>query len=282
MAGLFYPADASDCARQIDQFIEQPVIPGAIGGLLPHAGWSYSGKTAGYTIGALRSVDADTVVVFGAVHVADRNLASVYPGGAWETPFGSVCIDDELAGALLRQCPETVADAEIHSREHSIEVEIPFVHRAFPQARILPVMVAATAHAAAIGRSLAQAAASLGRGVVVLASTDLTHYGPRFGFEPHGHGAAGTRWAKEVNDRLFVERVFAMNMGGVVTEAVAHRNACGAGAVAATIAAADCLGAAGYLELDHTSSADCEPAGAPVFNSVGYHAGVFVRSVSAI
>jgi len=275
MAGRFYPADADDCARQIDQFTDHPDVAGAVGGVVPHAGWVFSGKTVGHTLGALRATDPETVVVFGAVHVQDRNLASVYSSGAWETPLGSVSVDDGLATALL-QCPHATADPAVHRHEHSIEVEIPFIQHVFPQARILPVMVSPASQAAEIGRQLAQAAITLGRRVIVLASTDLTHYGPRFGFEPHGRGLPGIQWAKSVNDRLFVERVHAMDMGGVIPEATAHHNACGAGAVAAAIAAAEVLGAEGYAELDHTSSVDCAAGGADVVDSVGYHAGVFV------
>jgi hypothetical protein len=256
------------------------VAPG-FAALVPHAGWVYSGETAALSIRAVAQSRPETVVIFGAVHVHDRNEASLFPNGEWITPLGSLRVDTELADRLRRH-PLITVDPAVHRYEHSIEVELPLIQYLIGNALILPLMVAPGSNAPEIGRITANEASELGRRVAFLGSTDLTHYGPAFGFEPEGHGEPGIRWARDVNDRRFIRYVADMEAEAVVPEASAHRNACGSGAVAATIAAAEVFGATGYSELRHTTSADVERrlGGTPV-NSVGYEAGVFSTAESA-
>lgn len=175
------------------------------------------------------------------------------------------------------RCRTVASDPSVHANEHSIEVELPIILAAFGAVRILPIMVRPGDWAPEIGRVVAKAAADLGRRVTVLASTDLTHYGPAFGFEPAGHGRVGVQWAKTVNDRRFIRRTAELDADAVVPEAAVHHNACGAGAVAAAIAAAVALGAERYVELEHCTSAERErEPGYEPENSVGYESGVFV------
>lgn len=275
-AGRFYPGTSAACRQMLDSILPSADPEPSIGGLVPHAGWVFSGPTAGRTIAAITAGRPETVVVFGAVHVPTRSRVAVFSRGSWQTPLGLVHVDSDLADEVLRS-PMLSDDADAHRYEHSIEVELPLIQSVLSQARILPVMVVPGPWASEVGRVCADAAESLGRRVCFLASTDLTHYGPAFGFEPAGRGWPGIRWAKKVNDRRFVRLVSDLDDGGVVPEAEAHRNACGAGAVAAAIAAACRLGAGRYEELAHTTSAEREGAdeSTPVWNSVGYHAGVF-------
>jgi AmmeMemoRadiSam system protein B len=249
-----------------------------LGAIVPHAGWIYSGPAAALTFTALATAEPQTVVIFGAVHTLDPNQASLYAEGSWETPLGSVAIDEELASRFAA-CPHIAVDPAAHRHEHSIEVQLPLVQHILGGVALVPIGVRPSDVATEVGRSCAREAARLGRQVVFLGSTDLTHYGPAFGFEPQGRGEPGIRWAKEVNDRRFIDLVAALNAEAVVPEALSNHNACGAGAVAAAIAAARELGADQYVELEHTTSADRELAeGGEPLNSVGYEAGVFIRS----
>jgi len=276
-AGRFYPSDRRECERMLSAYeFAKPHRP-AIGAIVPHAGWIYSGATAALGIGAVAAGSPATVVVFGAVHVRDRNRASLYGVGRWRTPLGDVEIDEELA-ARVRKVRDIVEDPDAHRSEHSIEVELPLIQCVLPNAKLLPIMVRPGPWAAEIGRIVAQEAGGLGRSAVFLASTDLTHYGPAFAFEPHGRGEAGIRWAKDVNDRRFIEIVGALDAESIVPEAAEHQNACGAGAVAATIAAVREFGGDRYCEVRHITSADVD-IGDPSerMNSVGYEAGFFHR-----
>ena len=112
---------------------------------------------------------------------------------------------------------------------------------------------------------------------VIVGTTDLTHYGPSYRFTPHGVGAKGNGWAKNENDRRFIDLVCALKSREVVPEATEHRNACSSGATAATLAAVSALGATRGVLLDHTSSAEVQArrATANPTDSVGYAAVVF-------
>jgi AmmeMemoRadiSam system protein B len=278
-AGLFYPAEPSACELAVTSLFDglKPRQLHGIprGGLVPHAGWAYSGRVAALTVQAVARATPDVVVVFGAVHVRDLNRASVFDAGVWRTPAGDVNVDEELAAAVVGG--EIVADTLAHRHEHSIEVELPLIRHAMPGTGVLPLMVRPGAWSRGVGVRVAEAALRLGRRAVFLASTDLTHYGPRFDFEPAGRGAEGLRWAKEVNDRRFLTIVQRREAGEVVPEAEGHWNACGAGAVAAAIAAAGIYGCDGSTELKHTTSAEVRPEQG-ITDSVGYASLVFHKS----
>ena len=278
-AGRFYPADAAGCDALAAGWLADAAAQPAIAGLAPHAGWLFSGATAALSIAAIAAFKPDTVVVFGAVHVVDRNRASLYPAGRWRTPYGDLPVDEELARAVSKIGDVTV-DPAAHRNEHSIEVELPIIRQVMEGVAILPIMVRPGPWASDVGREVARAAMDMERRVAFLASTDLTHYGPSFGFEPHGRGPDGIQWAKDVNDRRFIDIVAQLDAGAIVPEADEHRNACGSGAVAATIAAVIESGPVEYCELGHTTSSDIElsTGQGERLDSVGYHAGVFIQT----
>lgn len=295
-AGRFYPRDPQICRKMIEGLLGGKTVQRGVetkqntllleqlnperkpvfGVIVPHAGWKYSGSTAAIGLAEIAAFRPETVVIFGAIHVRDLNSASLWPQGRWETPFGFLSVDEEFGKQAAAGCRHLMVDPEIHANEHSIEVELPFLHHWLNSVRILPVMVRPGPWAEEVGRACAAAAEKLNRRTAFVASTDLTHYGPSFGFEPQGRGEEGFRWAKEVNDRRFIQLLKEMNAAAVVPEVAVHQNACGAGAVAATIAAARAMGASHYQELRHTTSAEqaieFEPN--PV-DSVGYEAGIF-------
>lgn len=287
VAGQFYPDSPDGCRRAVEECLAgiQPSEPPpaadlafrAIGGIAPHAGWICSGAVAGEVIKALAGDGTvETFVVFGAVHRRLGASAVVYEGQAWETPLGEIAVDEELAAASLAASPRIEVDPEAHESEHSIEVEVPFIRYLAPQAKLLPVMVPPTPAAPEVGRILARQAAALGRKVAFLGSTDLTHYGPRYRFTPHGIGAEGLRWAKEVNDRRILDLVVNLKADEVVQEAAINRNACGPGAIAATVAASQEAGATVGRILRHTTSNEvlCDRYG-QMEDAVGYAGVVF-------
>jgi hypothetical protein len=260
----------------LDDLLREASVPAALGAIVPHAGWVYSGSTAALGLAGIGGAKPEAVVFFGAVHGPDVNAASLYARGTWHTPLGGLEIDEDLADRFAT-APLVTKDSQAHRYEHSIEVQLPILKRLLPEVEIVPISVRPGPEAVEIGRSCAQHVLASGRRVAFVGSTDLTHYGPAFGFEPHGRGQEGIRWAKQVNDRRLVGLIQAMDAEGVVPEAEMNHNACGAGAVAATIAAMRELGAVGYAELRHTCSAEVElPGYRDPYNSVGYEAGVFL------
>ena len=279
-AGSFYPASDRACREQIAACLgdyQPPAEPArVIAGIVPHAGWMFSGPTAAKVFKSFdEKADPQTFLIFGAVHVWDiGHNAAIFAEGAWQTPCGEVEIDREFAAAILETCPDLVDnEPAAHIREHSIEVQVPFIQYLFPEAKIVPIMVNPNRAAVDVGRRIGERLASYPTPVAILGSTDLTHYGPSFGFTPFGTGAASLAPMK-ANDQQIINLATTMKAADVVLEAEKHRNACGAGAIAATVAAAAALGAAkGYL-LEHTTSQEVMPE-RPASDFVGYAGIVF-------
>ena len=277
VAGRFYPGDRSNCESMLTDMFKDVYAPAARGAIVPHAGWVYSGWTAAKGIAGLVAYRPETIVIFGSVHLPTQNKASLFANGSWQTPIGNVWIDEELAKTTSR-CQHIEADAEIHRYEHSIEVEVPLIHWVLPESRIVPIMVRPGPWAEEVGQYCVKSAQALKRKCAYLGSTDMTHYGPTFGFEPQGPGEKGICWAKQTNDRRLIEMIKKMDTSAIMADAKINHSACGAGSIAATIGAMRALSIKKYVELEHTTSADREREhGSKPVNSVGYHAGIFIE-----
>jgi hypothetical protein len=242
-------------------FSDVPVVettgPAPVGGIVPHAGWVYSGAVAARVFAAIAAHrQPATFVVFGAVHRRVQPPAVVFGSGAWKTPLGEITVDDRFIERVAANTSLIADDPWAHEQEHSIEVQVGLIQHRFADARLVPILVRPTDQAEAIGRAVGRVAAAYESDVVFIGSSDLTHYGPRFGFTPQGAGVEGFRWAKEVNDRRIIEQILELRAGSVVAEARTHGNACGGGAIAATIAACQELGVTQAHLLGHTTSAE--------------------------
>lgn len=280
-AGRFYPGDETSSRRMVEELLlpsDQGRGTGGqiVGGIVPHAGWLYSGAVAGEvfaTIAAQRK--PATVVLFGAAHYKRGQVAWLFGSGQWRTPMGPIEVDDRLAGSILRQTGLIVDDPYAHAGEHSLEVQLPLLLRSLPGCQIVPVLVPPTAAAPEVGHAVARAIVACGIDAVIVGSTDLTHYGPAYGRIEHGVGAAGVRWARQVSDRRMIDLMLRLDADQVVPEAAGSLNACGAGAIAATLAAAQQMGATRGVLLRHTCSADV--IGDPeASDSVGYAGMIFL------
>ncbi|MFA5863487.1 MAG: AmmeMemoRadiSam system protein B [Phycisphaerae bacterium] len=260
VAGQFYPDSKASTLAALDEYLSVNIaineLPEKIlGGIVPHAGWVCSGAVAGKVFKAIQMRrQVDTFVLFGAVHRFGVRNAAVYSTGAWETPLGQVAIDERLASQILIESNLLKTETNAHQAEHSIEVQVPFIQRLFPQARILPILVPPTPCAGEVGAAVASIIKKSGANAVCIGSSDLTHYGPSYRFTPEGIGSAGIRWAKEINDRGLLDLIGKMNPQAVLEYAVTTQSACGSGAIAATIAAAKELGADTVKLLEHTTS----------------------------
>jgi AmmeMemoRadiSam system protein B len=285
VAGQFYPAQRKTCLAEIKQCLAEMPQPeelpqNIVAGIVPHAGWIFSGNLAAMVFSAIKRVHktVDTFVLFGAIHSYAGSTASVYSEGAWQTPLGDAAIDADLASEIIRLSEIVESNLKAHRSEHSIEVQIPFIQHLFDSAKILPITVPPTPLAVQLGSDVADAISSAdGKKVVCIGSTDLTHYGPRYGFAPLGTGIDAIRWAKEVNDRQFIDLAVQVVPEKIPLNASEKHNACGAGAAAATVAVAKRLGKKQGKLLAHTHSSEVMQR---KFNqsseeSVGYAAIVF-------
>ena len=279
VAGQFYPAGADRCRKELLQLLEQksPAFEPhkrLIGGLVPHAGWSCSGAVAAKVFRVLATATSpDIVVLFGTAHRHSGERAAMFSTGRWETPLGPIEIDNRLTERILGHTNLIADDPYAHEGEHSLEVQMPFVKHVFPDARVVPIVVPPVETADEVGEAVARTLKVYKYDALVIGTTDLTHYGPSYGFTPRGIGAKGNAWAKVENDRRFIDLVCSLRGKEVVPEAANRKNACGSGAVAATLGAVVAFGATEGTLLDHTTSAEVLPG--EQSDSVGYAAIVF-------
>jgi len=250
------------------------------GAIVPHAGWICSGAIAAQSIATLaqsHDVAPDVVVVFGAVHTPVRiDFAALDAHERWAVPGGETPLAlDAMCGLTTKSTGGGLFKVEerLHRHEHAIEVELPLIQRAWPNAKLLPIEVPANDDAVEVGRVVAELIGSnVGpRAAVYLASSDLTHYGPAYDFTPGGVGPEGLAWAKR-NDARLLERVADLAADRIVPEAREHLNACGAGAIAAMLSACRATGATSARVLRHANSYETLAAVAPQppVDAVGY------------
>ncbi len=267
----WYPAQRARCEAAIDAFeqgrprVGKPPDP-IVAGIVPHAGWAYSGRTAWAAIAAMP--EADVVLLFGNDHRGRTRRPALLAEGSWETPFGEVEIDAEIARRLV-DAKVAVIDARAHEEEHSVELQMPLVARHFPGAKVVPLLVPHTDDAAALGEASSRAAKECGRRVVAVGTTDLTHYGENYGFTPAGEGPEALTWIKR-NDASVIAVMRRLAVDEVFDEVDAKGNACGAGPIVATLAYARARGSAGGVEVHYTTSADEAPDRGGPFLAVGY------------
>jgi MEMO1 family protein len=263
-AGSWYPAKAGECEQAITGFLDEFKDAGPdgaefVGGIVPHAGWYFSGSIACNVIRRLKGAAApDVVVVFG-MHLHPGSSNRLMPAGAWETPFGDLPVAGDLAAELGRRFSFVEESTIDFTRDNTIELQLPFIKYFFPDARVLAMGVPPAESSLAIGRAVVDLARDMGIALRVIGSTDLTHYGMNYGFTPQGRGPEALKWVTEENDRRVIEAMGAMDAAGVIRQGVDSQNACCAGAAAAAIAAGRRLGAEKGETLAYATSHDKSP-----------------------
>jgi AmmeMemoRadiSam system protein B/AmmeMemoRadiSam system protein A len=189
LAGTWYQGDPADLAAYLDRTLDEapawavPAGEGVRALIVPHAGYRYSGATAAAGYRTLRGRAFDRVVLLGPSHHAAFRGVAIADAEAWATPLGEVPIDLD-AVARLRATPLVGPGPAGPDREHSLEIQLPFLQRTLaPGWRLVPVMVGRLDREdyAALADAIRPL---LGDRTLVVVSTDFTHYGARFGFEP--------------------------------------------------------------------------------------------------
>lgn len=273
-AGTFYPADPARLAREIARCLgisrEELGPPGPplvrpVGLILPHAGYRYSGTVAGAGYLALWRIGRpEAAVILGTNHTGLGSSISLAAPGEWETPFGPMPIHRELTHAIAEATGAEITDAPF-LEEHSVEVQLPFLHYLYGEMPFVAGVVQPLflREAESAGANMAQVLAK--KPVVLICSTDFTHY------EPH-------ELAKE-KDLLALRYVLDLDLPGFLEVVRARRiSICGVGALALFLAAAKALNLrASELLLYRTSG---EIAGM-MEQVVGYAAALF-REVSEV
>ncbi len=274
VAGQFYEGRGEALRSQIEGLFKSKMGPGSppkqpgsegrvVGAVVPHAGYVYSGAVAAWSYSAIyKDRRPGSFVILGPNHHGVGSGVSLFPEGTWETPLGAASIDDGLARAILKTSSIIDKDTEAHAYEHSIEVQIPFLQYLFGGIRFVPIsmMLQDLETATEVGRDIAKAAKAEGADVVVIASTDFSHYVP-----PD---------VAHRNDDLAIQRILAMDAQGlfrvVEEESISM---CGYGPVMAAIEACTAMGAKRGELLKYATSGDVMP----MREVVGYASIAMVR-----
>ena len=174
-AGRFYTADREALREEIAGYVGSGPKRRVYAVVAPHAGYPYSGACAGAVYGQVE-VPATTVIL-GPNHTGLGEALAIMAEGKWEMPMGDVEIDSGLARAVVEECPDLVDDTLAHSREHSLEVQVPFLQYLNEDAKIVPIAIGALDYdrLAALGEGLAGAISKKGEDVLIVASSDMSH-----------------------------------------------------------------------------------------------------------
>jgi len=263
-AGSWYPSRAAECEREIAGFLAEGRTIKApdrklSGGIVPHAGWYFSGSIACNVINLLKDRQPpDVVAVFG-MHLHPGSDCYMMPEGAWETPFGEIPVAEKLAGELAKKFSFKLETPDRFTQDNTVELQLPFIKYFFPDAKIVAMGVPPDKSSLQIGKALVGIAGQIGVKVKVIGSTDLTHYGHNYGFTSKGTGKRALDWVRNENDRRVIDAMLALEPETVITEALANQNACCAGAAATAIEAAKNLGAIQAEEIAYGTSYDKSP-----------------------
>jgi AmmeMemoRadiSam system protein B len=255
----WYPGSQSGCISEIDSFVAgvKPLPAGTkvYGGMMPHAGWYFSGKLAAQVFYLNAQVTQPQVVCIFGGHLGGNSPPLLVNEDAWETPLGEVPLATEFYKPLLAKMtmqPEYPGD-------NTIEVNMPLIKHFFPQSQVLAIRSPQSNAALKLGEAVAEVVREIGKTILFFGSADLTHYGPNYGWAPKGTGAAAVQWVKEVNDKRFMDAVLQLDALGAVNAANQDQSSCSAGAPAAAIAAAQKMGATKALLVDYYTSYDVMP-----------------------
>jgi len=244
VAGRFYPADASELRADVESYLSPPqALVQAIGCIVPHAGYIYSGQVAGAVFSRLAIPSC--CIVLCPNHTGLGHPLAIMKHGGWRTPLGDLPIATELAEKLLQAFPALVEDSAAHRAEHAIEVELPFMQVIRPGVQFVPIAVGTSRlllleH---LGEALATVIEACEQPVLVIASSDMNHY----------EDDASTR----VKDHKAIDQILAMDPRGlyetVMNESISM---CGFGPAVAMLTAARRLGAQSAELVQYATSGD--------------------------
>jgi AmmeMemoRadiSam system protein B len=274
VAGYFYESDGERLLQQLEWAVKHELGPKALqlpklgaealGGVAPHAGYMYSGPVAAWIYSALAGFGRpDVFIVVGPNHYGIGAPVAVMKSGVWETPLGRVEIDSDLAERIMSHYKEVEDDPHAFSKEHSVEVQIPFIQYYFEDVKIVPIVMwrQTSSTARELGRAIAKAVKGYGKKVYVIASSDFNHY------EPHD--------VTMKKDDIAISKILQLDEAGLFEVASKFDiSICGIGPIAALIIAAKELGYSNVTLLKHATSGDTSGY---KDETVGYASVIFYR-----
>jgi hypothetical protein len=263
VAGRFYPAEHDELARQVESFIhsEEPAEKiHALGCLVPHAGYMYSGHVAGAVYARLKL--PRRFLILGPRHFPQGEALAILSEGAWQTPLGQAQIDSELAAKLRHEFPLLREDSVAHHTEHSLEVQIPFLQVLARNFRFVPIALGTTRFSSLeeLGRAIAGVLAKEKEETLIVASSDMNHY----------ESDRITR----VKDKKAVDKLLALDARGLYETVRSEGiSMCGYGPAVVMLTAVKALGATRAELVRYATSGDVSGD----FDEVVGYAGILFR-----
>lgn len=265
VAGQFYPVDGELTAMLAEFFSDMGTAGSSrkiTAGIAPHAGYIFSGFTASRTFKAIYEDGLpETFVIIGPNHTGLGSPVAIYPSGRWSTPLGEIEVDSDMAKEIAKRSGIADLDDLAHRYEHSIEVQLPFIQhiaeKAGQEVRIVPIALGLQDEDVSedLGRAIFEASQELGRDVVVIASTDMMHYGYAYGYVPFR--ARGDDLLGRIREWDFrvIQKVLEFDFRGMFKELrEMNHTMCGPGGVAAAIVFSRLAGAVEAELLHYTTS----------------------------
>jgi hypothetical protein len=267
VAGQFYAGTKESLLEQIEWCYTHPHGSGRVpeikrgprkllGLVSPHAGYMYSGPVAAHGFARLaQDGKPQSIVILGPNHTGAGSGVSIMMSGSWRTPLGEVKIDEELSKAIRKSSGIIDADEQAHLYEHSIEVQLPFIQHLFgSDFRFVPICMMLQDERTSIEVGNAISEASGRKDVLIIASTDFTHY--------------ESQSSAVKKDRKAIEKILSIDATGLLETVDEERiSMCGYGAVAAMLQAVKNLGASRAKLLKYATSGD---TAGPMPQVVGY------------
>ena len=244
VAGQFYPGSIDSLSRALTTLTRDGIekLP-AIGIVSPHAGYVYSGAVAGELFSSVR-IPSKTII-FCPNHTGVGESAAILSRGSWRMPWGEVPVDSELADRLKDENSLLREDAAAHAREHSIEVQLPFLHRFRPDFRFVPIALGRLSidECRILGEAVASVVAADEERPLLIASSDMSHYEPDE--------------AARKKDRKAIDRILALDPEGLYKTVRSERiTMCGVIPATILLFAALCLGAKKAVLLKYATSGE--------------------------
>ncbi len=246
VAGTWYPGTSSSLAEAVDRHLAEATEdgPGALVALIaPHAGLIYSGSVAAHAYRLLRDRRFDVIVLVGPSHFVAFDGVAVARTSGFETPLGVAPVAVDVADTLLQTSTIVREHVAAHAREHSLEMQLPFVQRLAPATPVVPLLMGHQTHETACALADALVSVLAGCRALLVASTDLSHY--------HDATAAARL------DAVVIDHVARFDADGLQRALdVEPGHACGGGPAVAVMRAARALGARDAVVLDYADSGD--------------------------
>ena len=268
----WYPHKSVSCVADIKEMIKDFNPEGHFrnAGIVPHAGWYFSGKLAAKVIYTLskNNPNPDVVCLLGG-HLAHYHPVLYYSFETAKTPLGDIEFNQELTKELTASLEKSMEAPD--DGDNTIEINLPFIKYFFPNTKIIAFRVPPSDLAIDFGEKLFQIISEKNLNAVVIGSADLTHYGPNYGFMPQGKGEDALNWVKNENDRKIVDAALQIEPQKIIEQSLLNQSSCSGGAIASTLNFIKSMGLNQAKLIDYYTSYEIHPSS----SFVGYMGIVF-------